>query len=217
MKAWREPFLEPEALQLIMRRLMTLDLILCEEKWLRVHRYEPDWLNDAALGIVDNGAGDDLYVVFAPDGIVIKGFDHHSPLSPHAREDYEVWPGMYEEAPEKLLAYLDRDPDLFDREDVTFCLWRSPDDTHWWTGELEDAEGLDDGSDFLFGYLLPTPEEYVDWAETYFGKSISFEAVRHVYAGGVITGGLVAELNPSRNVQEALDELKSLGVQTELA
>lgn len=53
--------------------------------------------------------------------------------------------------------------------------------------------------------------------ETYFGKSISFDAVRHVYGGGVITGGLVAELIPSRNVQEALEELKSLGVQTELA
>ncbi|WP_162531861.1 hypothetical protein [Brevibacillus choshinensis] len=53
-----------------------------------------------------------------------------------------------------------------------------PEDQHWWTGELEDADGRDDGSGFLFGYLVQTPEEYVDWAETYFDQPLALDAVR---------------------------------------
>lgn len=99
MKKWEAPMLEPENLQRRMFVLATLDLILCSEEWLRVHRYEPHWLAGVSLGIIDNGAGDDLYVIFAPEGILIKGFDHESSLSPHAGEEYGVWPGMYDDVP----------------------------------------------------------------------------------------------------------------------
>lgn len=104
MKKWMKPLPDPEAFKQQLLVLAALDVILCPEEWLRVHRYEPNWTANCSLGIIDNGAGDDLYIVFAPEGAIIKGFDHESPLSPHAGEEYGIWPGVYEETPPELLA-----------------------------------------------------------------------------------------------------------------
>jgi len=38
------------------------------------------------------------------------------------------------------------------------------------------VDGRDDGSGFLFGYLVQTPEEYVDWAETYYDQPLALDA-----------------------------------------
>lgn len=202
---------ERETLKQHLLIVTSLDIILNEKKWLRVHRYEPDWLPEAALGIIDNGAGDNVYIVFASEGVVIKGFDHLSPMSPHAGEVYGVWPGIYEQTPKKLLAYLKRDADSFDIEDVTFCLWRETGDLAWQIGDNANPEGLDDGSDFLLSMLQHTPEEYADWAKSYYSKPIPIEVVRQVYSGAAITGDIVATLNPKRDVQAALKELEDLG------
>ncbi|MBT2293326.1 hypothetical protein J7E73_30380 [Paenibacillus albidus] len=211
MKKCEHPLPEPEALQMLWRKLAALDLIMSETKWLRVHLYEPDWTAEATLGIVDNGAGDNMHVVFAPEGVVLKGCDHMSSMSPHAREEYEVWPGIYDEVPAGLLAYLRRDPNVFDADDTTFCLWRSSGDAEWRAGEPADAEGLDDGADFLLGFLESTPEEYADWAGTYFDKPISLSAVQHIYNGQPVTEAVITELNPERDVEAAMEELKALG------
>ncbi|MFS0836471.1 hypothetical protein [Paenibacillus sp. 1P03SA] len=210
MKNWERPLAEPAELKRQLLHMAALDVIMSEEEWLRVYRYIPAWKADAALGIVENGAGDDVYVVFAAEGVIIKGFDHMSPLSPHARDEYGVWPGMYETAPAGLLAYLDND--LFEREDVTFCVWRQSGDSAWKTGDLQEAEGQDDGADFLLGYLENTPEEHAEWAVSYYEKPVDLEAIRGLFAGAAVTEELIKELNPQRSATDALAELESLGL-----
>ena len=149
--------MEPAALQRLTRTLAVLDAILCEEDWLRVHRYEPAWSEDLALGIIDNGAGDHLHLLFTPHGTLLKGFDHESPFSPHAQDTYGVWPGIYTKVPAPLLAYLEQDESL-EMDHVTFCMWRQPGDGQWRMGNIVRPDGWDDGQALLLGYLCPDPE-----------------------------------------------------------
>lgn len=199
----------PMELKKQLRILAALDVILCETDWLRVHSFHPEWEEGVHLGKIDNGAGDDLYVIFAPEGTMIKGFDHESPYSPHAQEEYETWPGIYEGVPPKLMAYLEDREDEFEKEDVTFCWWN--DSGEWKTGETERPENWDDGFNFLFGYVNQSAESYREWAETYFDAQLELEAIQQVFAGVPITVEIIASLNPERDASAAMDELRMLG------
>ena len=111
----------------------------------------------------DTGQGDDLLLVFAPEGALIRGFDHESPLSPYEdevafaglsdsaleelseaeeralREECRPLPGILDELPpslrERLLA-LDQDPQrpVAIPSVLTFCVWRTPADPAWRVG-----------------------------------------------------------------------------------
>ncbi|KEQ25963.1 hypothetical protein [Paenibacillus tyrfis] len=195
------------------RRLLTLaalDMILCPEEWLRYHTFIPNWAPNVSLAKIDNGAGDHLFVLFAPEGVILKGFDHESELSPHARDEYAVWPGIYDGAPEALLAFLE--DEALEKEDVTFCIWRETGDSQWRTGKVRMPKGADDGSDFLLGAICETPEDYADWAEGYFDMPIPIEPVKALYEAPAISVEAIRSLNPERNVEEALPELEALGI-----
>ncbi|MBM6385060.1 MAG: hypothetical protein JSY10_13900 [Paenibacillus sp.] len=202
-----------------MRILAALDIILSEEEWLRVHRYEAELQPGVAWGSIDNGAGDHLHVLFTPSGTLIKGFDHESPLSPYARDDGEVYPGMYDEVPKVLRAILKDQEERMEPEDVTFCIWQEGNDPEWKTGSwiqqalIEESE--DDatgGADFLLGYIEETPEAFADWAEGYYeSHELPLSAIAEVYEGKPVTPGLIRRLCPERDVEAALDELQQRG------
>ncbi|KWX77450.1 hypothetical protein [Paenibacillus jilunlii] len=216
MKPWTLMKLpEPETLRRQMILLAVLDIICCGEEWLRVHRYDPDFRPGVQLGIVENGAGDHLYVLFTADGCVLKGFDHESPLSPHARDEYEVWPGMYEGLPDNLQSVLHSSGDTLEAEEVTFCLWQENGKPVWMCGEwgeLDNKEAESGGTDFLLGYLNETPEDYIEWANDYFSglQPLPLEPVRHLFNGGPVTEGLIAAINPVRDELQAFNELGKL-------
>ncbi|WP_152393265.1 hypothetical protein [Paenibacillus guangzhouensis] len=210
---------EPELLRTRMRSLAALDTILCDEDWLRVHRYEHAWMPDLDLGVIENGAGDHLYVLFAETGVLIKGFDHESPLSPHAREDGEVWPGMYEEVPETLYSHLRDHQEELQVEDVTCCLWRLKGDTNWHCGEWAgihtvDERERDGGASYLLGYLHGSPQDYKEWAEDYFDQSepLSLDIVSEMYNAIQVETRWITALNPNRQVQEVVDDLMQMGM-----
>ena len=173
-------FLDPPHLQRVCKACAALDAALEPEDWLRYHAYYPDWAEGLEVAKVDNGGGDRLFCLFSALGTVVIGFDHESALSPHAQEEYQVWPGLYDGLPPILSALLD-DP-AFEREDVTFCLWRLAEDSAWRTGPVQIPPGEDDGSSFLLGTLFPTPEEYLDWARDYYDAALPPEEVARVYA-----------------------------------
>ena len=196
---------EPDVLKQRLMILAALDLILCEEDWLRYHRFDSHWSPNVSLATIDNGAGDDLFILFAPEGVIMKGFDHESGLSPHAQKDQEVFPGIYDQVPKSLLALLD--DEAFEKEYVTFCIWRESGDANWRMGDVKIPEGEEDGSVFLLGTIFDTAEIYVDWAQYYYDMLISIEVVQQIYNGSEITEEIIRSLNPERNVQEALQEL----------
>ncbi|MEO2206637.1 hypothetical protein ABGV42_23260 [Paenibacillus pabuli] len=210
---------DSDTLHHYMRILAALDIIMSEEEWLRVHRYEAELQPGVAWGSIDNGAGDHLHVLFTESGALIKGFDHESPLSPHAREDGEVYPGMYDEVPGALKAVLQGHEERMELDDVTFCIWQEGNDPEWKTGSwiqqalMEESE--DDatgGADFLLGYIEETPEAFADWAEGYYeSHELPLSAIAEVYEGKPVTANLIKQLCPERNVEAALNELQQRG------
>lgn len=224
MQDWNDTtMMNADSLRKRMRILAALDIIFSEKEWLRVHHYEAELQPSVAWGSIDNGAGDHLHVLFTDSGTLIKGFDHESPLSPHAREDGEIYPGMYDEVPEALMAVLRDQEETWDLEDVTFCLWQEGNDLPWKVGNWiqlamteEDEADARGGAEFLLGYLEKNSEDYVDWAKGYYDlQNLPLEAVAEVYEEKPVTASLIKQLCPERDVAAALDELQQRGYPVE--
>ena len=117
----------------------------------------------------DNGGGDHVFVFFTLDGkTLIKGFDHESQVSPHAREEYGIWPGIYDGLPPDLVSLLQDEAVEF--EDVTFCCWNL-DGSSWETGNAVIPEGIDDGSGALLSMVQMNADEFIEWARSYYENS----------------------------------------------
>jgi len=128
--------------------------------------YEPNWSDGVAMAKFDNGAGDHVFAFFTEDGqAIIKGFDHESDVSPHARDVYAVWPGMYEGIPAKLMALI-QDENI-EHEDVTFACW-SVDGKTWQSGSAVISDTIDDGSGWLLAMMQMDAEKFIDWARSYY-------------------------------------------------
>ncbi|OMF06708.1 hypothetical protein MHI48_22605 [Paenibacillus sp. FSL H7-0942] len=224
MQVWNDTIMmNADALRKRLRILAALDIIFSEEEWLRVHHYENELQPGVAWGSINNGAGDHLHVLFTNSGTLIKGFDHESPLSPHAREDGEIYPGMYDEVPEALMAVLRSHEETLDMEDVTFCLWQEGNDLQWKVGNWiqlamteEDKADARGGAEFLLGYIEKNSEDYVDWAKGYYDLlDLSLKAVAEIYDEKPVTASLIKQLCPERDVAAALNELQQRGYAVE--
>ncbi len=114
----------------------------------------------------DNGAGDHVIALFSVDGkVVLKGFDHESEVSPYARDEYGIWPGIYEGMPQEFLRLIQ--DEAIESELVTFCCW-STDGKSWETGTALLPVGIDDGSDWLLDMVQMDAEEFIEWAKSYY-------------------------------------------------
>lgn len=196
---------EPETLKKLMKIHASLNIVFCPEEWLRYHCFIPNFYENVSMAKIDNGAGDHLYLLFSPQGTILKGFDHESELSPHAQEEYKIWPGIYEGVPKALLALLE--DEAIESDDVTFCIWRESSDSTWQKGKVEIHEGAADGSVFLLGTIYRTPEDFVEFAKYYFEITPSIDIVANIYDGATITAEMINMLNPECDVEQALKEL----------
>lgn len=196
---------DPITLKKLMKIHASLNIILCPDEWLRYHSFFPDFYENVSMAKIDNGAGDHLLILFSPQGTILKGFDHESELSPHAQEEYKIWPGIYEGVPKALLALLE--DEAIESDDVTFCIWRESSDSTWQKGKVEIPEGATDGSGFLLGTIYQTPEDFVEFAKYYFEITPSIDIVTNIYDGATITAEMIKMLNPECDVKQALKEL----------
>ncbi|MFC5451572.1 hypothetical protein [Paenibacillus aestuarii] len=198
----------PIILKKLMKIQASLNIILCEDEWLRYHRFVQDWDEGVCMAKIDNGAGDHLIILFSTEGSIIKGFDHESELSPYAQDEHKVLEGIYDDVPKELLTLLE--DDAIEKDDVTFCIWRENSDTSWRKGKVEIPKGESDGSDFLVGCIFHTPEDFVEFAEGYFEISPSLDIVAKIYDEFTITAEMINILNPDCDVKEVLQELELL-------
>lgn len=162
------PKITPGQLQRTLQCAAKCDAAITSEDWLRAFRYEPNWADGIAMAKFDNGAGDNVIAFFTGDEkTLIKGFDHESEVSAHAREEYGIWPGMYDGMPSKFLDLLRDEAAEF--EDVTFCCW-SEDGQTWATGSAVIPEEIDDGSAWLLNMLQMNADRFIEWARSYYGN-----------------------------------------------
>lgn len=171
--------LTPKDLLRSCRRVAAIDGLLSPNAGR--YRFEGD-PKDHGVFRFDNGCGDHLFVLFSPDGTVIKGFDHESPLSPYNRALIQPRRGMYGEMPPKLFQRLKSDPSL-EWESVTFCFWRAARDTDWWEGEVEKSKAEDDGSRGLLPMLCTEPKAFQRYAEEFMDLDLDVGTLKRLYAG----------------------------------
>lgn len=203
-------FHEIEQLKKILIKLAALNIILCDEEWLRYHRYTKEWSKDVDQAEIDNGSGDNMFIFFSNKGCVIKGFDHESEVSPHARDEFKVWDGMYEGLPSHLEHLLD-DVSV-EKEDVTFCIWKENEASNWNKGNVTFKNGEDDGSGFLLGTIYSNSKEFKEWADDYFELELSETLISDVFNDKPFTDNLILGLNDSCDLNSVKKELRELGV-----
>ena len=178
----KAPKLTPPQIRHAMRCAAECDSIVTSEDWLRAFWYEENWADGISMAKYDNGAGDHVFVFFSEDGsTIIKGFDHESGVSPHARDEYEVWPGIYDGVPSSLMNLL-QDASV-EHEEVTFCCW-SVDGNTWVIGSAEIPANLDEGSSWLLDMVQMNAEEFIEWGMSYYEdgfERIGVDGVRNIY------------------------------------
>ncbi|GAB2807658.1 hypothetical protein GCM10022221_01160 [Actinocorallia aurea] len=161
------------------------------------HSFDAAWREGVALAWMENGAGDEYSIVFAPEGAFVRGFDHESEMSPYGNGSFALWPGLLDGLPPALAPWA-ADP-WFVEDDVlcaTLCVWRAAGSDAWSAGPVDPPEG-GDGAGFLFRGLLDfSPESYASWAADVHGTAPDLEAVRAVFDGSPLTPSLAARLNP---------------------
>ncbi|MFJ6721321.1 hypothetical protein [Streptomyces sp. NPDC091259] len=202
---------DPAQLRAHLRALAVLDATIGDDPRFCCYTFDAAWGPGTEAALMENGSGDDFSVLFTPDGVLIRGFDHESEMSPYGTDDEQVWPGVIDEVPAALRPLLDapafRDEGI-DAPRVTACLWRKTHDTAWRTGSsiAFPAGSKDpDGSGFLFPLLIDrSPEAVQAHFEDYYERPVPLDAVRHVLAGHPLTPAITAALNPAVLSDDAL-------------
>jgi hypothetical protein len=201
----------PAELRAHLRALAILDATIGDDPQFCYYTFDAAWGPGEEAALMDNGSGDDFSVLFTPAGVLIRGFDHESGMSPYATDDEQVWPGVIDEVPAPLRPLLDepafRDEDM-DTPRATACLWRETGDTAWYTGSaIAFPSGSEDpdGSGFLFGLLTHrSPEAVQAHFEDYYERPVPLDAIRQVLAGRPLTPAVTTALNPAALSDDAL-------------
>ncbi|MFF9392995.1 hypothetical protein [Streptomyces griseoluteus] len=202
---------EPSQLRAHLRALAVLDAAIGDDPQFCQYTFDTSWGPEEEAALMDNGAGDEFSVLFTPAGVLIRGFDHESEMSPYTTEDEQVWPGVIDDVPATLRPLLD-EPAFYDEgidaPTITVCLWREIGDTAWRTGSaVVFPDGIEDpdGSHFLFRLLVDrSPDSVRSHFEDYYERPVPLDAVRHVLAGHPLTPATALALNPAALSDDAL-------------
>ncbi|WP_196141049.1 hypothetical protein [Aliikangiella sp. G2MR2-5] len=146
-----------------------LEVQLNDDEGTRCYSFYPEWMSGVELAKYENGSGDDLIILFYKNNIIVKGFDHESEVSPHAREKYGIWPGIYDGLSEELLDLLDDEALM--KEHVTFCYWLLDGDDEWIHGPVKFENEEDDGSSWLLKMIPFNSFQFKSWAQYYYGEN----------------------------------------------
>jgi len=201
---------DPDALKKLTKALAMLDAIIERDWEYRYYSFNSKWSDYEEMASMRNGQGDGWFCVFSSAGIFLKGFDHESKMSPWNREDGKVWPGVLDQLPSIFEPY--KTEPSFSMADTTFCLWRRAGEKQWEVGKMSfPAEDDPDGSTWMLAILDGNPQTYREWAEEYYDRPLSRDAVEQVYRGAILTPDLLRELNPDIEFADILEDAREIG------
>jgi len=204
-----------DSLQRLTQSIAMLDAIISPEWDHRYFSFNTKWdqSRDERMASMRNGSGDEYFVLFTPQGAILKGFDHESPMSPWTREPVEVWPGVLDHVPEEFAHFL-TEP-AFNMQDASFCVWRTHRDDGWRRGPVASpSDGDPDGSENLMWMLDRRPETYAQFALDYFERTLSVALIRTVYEWNPLTPAIASEINPDVIWGDVLRDAEEIGYPT---
>jgi hypothetical protein len=174
----------------------------------------------SAIGVWNDFDGNNCHCLFSPDGSVILGFDHESPMSPHARaegpENFQAYPGIYNQVPPVLMNRIREDlaEDLFDPEEVTFCLWNTGNTRDWQKGDIEyppHEQGDADGQAKILQSLSGFYNDFCAQFEETYNWDLDPDAVADLLSGDRISLSCIRGLKKDANPLEARQWLPTMG------
>jgi hypothetical protein len=198
------------------RAMAAIDAILSPEWEMRYFSFDSAWSPTEQLASMRDGSGNEYSMVFSPDGVWARGFDHESVMSPHRSTPPALWPGLLDGMPEVFRAQVS-EPAFCDHSRVlqaTVCFWRRQDAGGWECGSpaaLPPGRRADGSAELLFHVLLAGSEGYRTFAEEYYEVGADIKAVRHVYALRPLTQEIVTRLNPAVDLADLLVDLREIG------
>lgn len=191
------------ALQRLAQSLAVLDAINSPDWEYRYYSYNPSWAPGEAVLEMRDGEGDEMLVLFRPEGCVINGFLHEYDQP----EKAQVTRGL----PEAFDSFLFEEP--VNSLGTTFCLWCTP--AHGWQRGVVEIE--DDGSEELLYIFDNDPATYAEWATEYYldetdRRPLTAAAVAPIYHHEVLTKAMVLAINEELEDWVALAaELQEIG------
>jgi hypothetical protein len=209
---------EPPRLRALTKSIALLDEILCEDWDGRYYSFDPKWGAGEEMASMRDGSGDQWFLWFGEPGLVLLGFAHEAaPMTPYARADRSLWPGLLEGFPDALRAALEEP--AFSPGDHTFCIWRLTTAGHYSIGKIDFPvrKGMEpfrsdpDGSAELLSILDDNPKTYTEWASEYYEQEVPLAAVEKVYAHAPIDRALVASLSEEADFETIAQSALAMG------
>ena len=176
----------PADLQRLAQSLAALDAINSPDPEYRYYTYSPEWGEQEAVFEMNDGEGDQLIVLFRPEGCAINGY--------LLGYDEPVKTDLTRGLPAAFQEFMFGEPVA--SIGTTFCLWYTP-EGGWQTGTVEDQ---DNGSEELLFILDGQPATYAEWASEYYTdetdrQPITAAAVAPLYQRQPLTKAMALALN----------------------
>ncbi|WKN43055.1 hypothetical protein [Tunicatimonas pelagia] len=230
----------PTELQRICKSISAIEAILCPEWEDRYFSYQKQWSEKEECCEIRNGQGDQMLILFSPQGTVINGFAHESSMNgwqqleteekkslfqriigrktpPKTERIQHIWSGVTSGLPQAFQEFIFGEP--VRSIGTTFCIWASRDDREWAIGDITFPEDdYSDGSKDLLALLDGDPVTYRDWAIEYYElDELDLESLKSIYNQQPITEGVVNELNPDlQDIDRLKSDLEEIGVASKL-
>lgn len=166
--------------------MAVLDAIFSQDWVYRYYSYNSQWSEDEEFFEMRNGEGDQLLILFRPEGTVINGYFMEA-----TQGEKQL---LTDQLPEIFHEFIFGEP--VNSTGTTFCVWKLG-DQDWKTGILPET---DDHSEELLSPLDAKPETYQAWATDYFDgdyseKGIPLSIVTEIFQQKLLTKEMVLALN----------------------
>lgn len=200
-------FTSPKELLNQLKSMAILDIIMNSKKEAYLRQVRKN-LSVGEAYCFRNGAGDEMDIFFQENGVFIRGFDHEDDLNQFSADEWDesFFAETYAGVPENFLRVYEKEQ----KETMTFCMWYDYAMSCWKQNITEEDDG---GKDFLLDCICKNAEEWMEWAKYYYRAEINPKILEKVYGGGKLTAEDITRMNPQRDAEEALDEIRVSGLE----
>jgi len=196
-------------LKQLCQSIAMLEAIIMSDWEYRYYSFKTLWDNGTDVFSMRNGSGDEMFVIFIPDGVLIKGFAHESPYSPYQTDPPRVLSGVVDSIPKQFKHLMQEPAFLF--SDTTFCCWQKVDSQEWSYGRQPTLkEDGFDGSLQLLAIFDGKPETYHQWASEYYEEKIPLESVKEIYAQIPLNSNLIESINADYDIKAIVSEAREI-------
>ncbi len=187
------------------KALAALDLIMSPEWDGRYYSFNCAWSPSEQMASMRDGCGDEWWIVFHTDGwAALKGLGHKSPAWSKGREQLST--DLQRTFPPELVAFATEPAFRWDA--TSFAGYRRHPHSDWiWSRSLTRFSALDGGESELLSLLSGTPQDYVDFAASYYETDVPLEIVERFFGLAPITMDMISSLNPDTELSAIHTEL----------